>query len=61
MNDVVQDFLQYFGLDNFGSITTVGELLQSIVIVFVALIFVIVSVRIIFEMVKILTDWTRFR
>ena len=60
MSTVLTDFLEFFGIDNIYQITTVQELLTIIFIGFIALIFTIVSIRIIFEMVKIVTDYSRW-
>lgn len=61
MNEVLTEFLEFFGLDGIYSVTNAQELLTTIVVSFIALIFVIVGLRMIFELVKIVTDWSRFK
>lgn len=63
MSDVLQQFIDFFQLNSLvdGSISTVSEFLGITILAFFGLIFSIIGIRIVFELVKILTDWSRFK
>lgn len=62
MNDTVQAFLQFFLLDDIftAETVTVLDFMRGAVVAFIALIFVLVMLRFVMEIIKILTDWSRW-
>lgn len=63
MSTVLQDFIDFFNLGAFldTSSLTVGDFLGLVVVCMVALVFSCIGVRCIFEFIKIITDYNRFR
>lgn len=63
MNDVLEQFIDFFQLDGLldGSVITVSGFLGITILAFFGLIFTVIGIRIVFELVKILTDWSRFK
>ena len=63
MNDIIEDFLTFFRLDSLAdtSSLSVGDFLGLSFISFFALVFTIIGIRIVFELIKIVTDWSRFK
>lgn len=63
MGNILDDFINFFRLGdllNPGNLT-VGSFIGTTILAFFGLIFTIIGVRIIFELIKIVTDWSRFR
>ena len=63
MNEVLSDFMDFFSLGGFSdtSLLSVGDFLGLVVIALVALVFCVIGVRCVFELIKILVDYNRFR
>lgn len=63
MNDTLQAFFEFFLLSDIfsGETVTVLDFMRGSVVAFVAVIFVLCMLRFIMEIIKILTDWTRWR
>lgn len=63
MYDVLEQFIDFFQLDGLldGSISSVSGFLGITILAFFGLIFTVIGIRIVFELVKILTDWSRFK
>lgn len=63
MNNIT-DFLEFFnieGLTTMDANTTVYEFLGNITVGFISVIFTVIMVRVILEIIKIITDYNRFR
>lgn len=62
MNEYLEEFIEFFNLGGLleGGLT-VSEFLGLSIVCFMGMIFCLIGVRSIFELVKILTDWSRFR
>ena len=63
MAEYLNDFIDFFGLSTFfdGTTLTVQNALGISIVAFVGAIFTILGVRCVFELIKIVTDWGRFR
>lgn len=63
MSDVVNDFLDFFMLSELFSSEDISVLdfLKGSLVAFIALAFTLVMLRFIMEIVKIITDWVRWR
>ena len=63
MSEYLSDFIEFFGIDVFfsGTVLTVTEFLGYTIVAFIGCILTIIGIRCIFELVKIITDWSRFR
>lgn len=64
MAQFLVDFIDYFGLTNLidtSTNITVQNFLGLTIIAFIGCLFSIMGVRCIFELIKIVTDWSRFR
>ena len=63
MSYVLEQFIDFFQLDSLldGSVSSVSGFLGLTILAFFGLIFTVIGVRIVFELVKILTDWSRFK
>lgn len=62
MSDYLQDFIDFFGLsDLFTETLTVQNALGISITAFIGVIITIAGIRCIFELIKILTDWSRFK
>lgn len=56
------DFVNYFGISGFyDSTLTVQQALGMSIIAFIGCIITIAGIRCIFELIKTLTDWSKFR
>lgn len=63
MSEYINDFIEFFDLaDLFSSTTiTVQNAIGLSIVAFIGCIFTIMGVRCVFELIKIVTDWSRFR
>ena len=63
MGAYLNDFIDFFGLSAFfdGTVLTVQEILGYSIVAFLGGIFTLIGVRCVFELIKIVTDWSRFR
>ena len=63
MSQFISDFITYFNLgDLFGADpVTVQQALGITIVAFIGSLFSIMGIRCIFEMIKIVTDWSRFK
>lgn len=63
MSEYISDFIDFFNLaDLFSSNTiTVQNAIGLSIVAFIGTIFMIMGVRCVFELIKIVTDWSRFR
>lgn len=63
MGEYLNDFIEFFGLSSFfdGTVLTVQEVLGYSTVAFIGAIFTVLGVRCVFELIKIVTDWGRFR
>lgn len=63
MGDILDDFINFFRLGDILSpdSLSVGSFIGHVTLAFFGLIFTIIGVRIIFELIKIVTDWSRFK
>lgn len=62
MSSYLQDFIDFFNLDTFFTGTmTVQEVLGYSITAFLGALITIAGIRCIFEFIKIVTDWSRFK
>lgn len=63
MSQYLEDFIEFFNLEIlFGSDpVTVQQLLGVTIVGFIGSIFTIIGIRCVFELVKIVTDWSKFK
>ena len=63
MSQYLDDFIEFFNLEAlFGSDpVTVQQLLGITLVGFIGAIFTIIGIRCVFELVKIVTDWSKFK
>lgn len=63
MSEYINDFIEFFDLaDLFSSTTiTVQNAIGLSIVAFIGCIFTIMGVRCVFELIKIVTDWSRFK
>ena len=62
MSQYLTDFIEFFGLDTAISTSLdVQTFLTMITVSFLGMILTIAGIRCIFELIKILTDWSKFR
>lgn len=63
MSQYLNDFIQFFNLDAFYSSTpiTVQQTIGLSITAFIGAIFTIMGIRCVFELIKIVTDWSKFR
>lgn len=62
MSSYLQDFIDFFNLDTFFTGTmTVQEVIGYSITAFIGAIITIAGIRCIFELIKIVTDWSRFK
>lgn len=64
MAEFLEEFIDFFGLTNLVDATstiTVQNFLGITVIAFIGCFFSIMGVRCVFELIKIVTDWSRFK
>lgn len=62
MSQYLTDFIEFFGLDTALSTTLdVQTFLTMITVSFLGMILTIAGIRCIFELIKILTDWSKFK
>ena len=63
MSQYLQDFIDFFDLADFfgSSVLTVQNVIGLSIVAFIGCIFTIMGVRCIFELIKIVTDWSKFR
>lgn len=63
MSEYIIDFVEFFGLGPFidGTSLTVTQFLGCTIIAFIGCILTIIGIRCIFEIIKIVTDWSKFR
>ena len=63
MSQIVEDFLDFFslsGLYNMSSEITVSEFLGLVICAFFAMVFTIVGIRAVIELIKIISDQSKF-
>lgn len=62
MSEYLQDFIDFFNLSTFFTGTmTVQEVLGYSITAFIGCIITIAGIRCVFELIKIVTDWSKFR
>lgn len=63
MSSYLSDFIDFFGLSSFfdGTVLSVQQILGYSIIAFLGGIFTLIGVRCVFELIKIVTDWGRFK
>lgn len=62
MSQSLTDFIDFFGLSDFFSSTlSVQQVLGLSITAFIGAVITIAGIRCIFELIKILTDWSRFK
>ena len=63
MGEYLNDFIDFFNLSSFfdGTVLTVQNALGLSIIAFIGAIFTILGFRAVFELIKIVTDWGRFK
>lgn len=63
MAEYLNDFIEFFGLSAFtdGTVLTVQDVLGLSIVAMLGAIFTLLGVRCVFELIKIVTDWGRFR
>ena len=62
MSQALTDFVEFFGIDMlFQNTVTVQVLLTLIITSFIGCIITVAGIRCIFELIKILTDWSKFK
>lgn len=62
MSEFLQDFIDFFNLGDFFTETlTVQNALGYTIVAFCGLIITIAGIRCIFELIKIVTDWSNFK
>lgn len=62
MSSYLQDFIDFFGVSDFFTETlTVQQVLGLSITAFIGALITIAGIRCIFELIKILTDWSKFK
>lgn len=63
MSEYLNDFIDFFGLSAFtdGTVLTVQNVIGLSLIAMLGAVFTLLGVRCIFELIKIVTDWSRFK
>ena len=63
MSQYLEDFIEFFNLDSFYSSTaiTVQQALGLSITAFIGAIFTIMGIRCVFELIKVVTDWSKFK
>lgn len=64
MSEYLLEFIDFFGLDTLltgSSDPSLYQVIGLISIAFIGCIFAIMGVRCVFELIKIVTDWSRFK
>lgn len=62
MSQYLSDFIDFFGLDVFFESTlTVQEVLGYSIVAFIGAVITVAGIRCIFELIKIVTDWSKFK
>lgn len=62
MSEYLTDFIEFFGIDSLLTETlTVQNVLGITIIAFIGGVITVAGIRCIFELIKILTDWSRFK
>lgn len=62
MSEYLQDFIDFFGMsDLFTETLTVQNVLGISITAFIGAVITVAGIRCIFELIKIVTDWSRFR
>ncbi len=62
MSEYLQDFIDFFGYsDIFTETLTVQQVLGYSITAFIGAIITIAGIRCIFELIKTVTDWSKFR
>lgn len=62
MSEYLTDFIEFFGLDPlFTETLTVQNVLGLSITAFIGAVITVAGIRCIFELIKILTDWSRFK
>lgn len=62
MSEYLQDFIDFFGIsDIFTEILTVQNVIGISITAFIGAVITVAGIRVIFELIKILTDWSNFK
>ena len=63
MSQYLEDFIQFFNLDAFYGTTpiTVQQAIGLSITAFIGALFTIMGIRCVFELIKIVTDWSKFK
>ena len=63
MSNALSEFIDFFGLDVFfdGSVLTVQNVIGYSILAFIGGLITLLGIRCIFELIKIVTDWSRFK
>lgn len=63
MGEYINDFIEFFGLSGFtdGTVLTVQNVIGMSLIAMLGAVFTLLGIRCVFELIKIVTDWGRFR
>lgn len=64
MSEYLQEFIDFFGLDMLltgSNDPSLYQVIGLITVAFIGAIFAIMGVRCVFELIKIVTDWSRFK
>lgn len=62
MSTYLQDFIDFFGIsDIFTETLTVQNVIGISITAFIGAIITVAGIRVIFELIKILTDWSNFK
>lgn len=63
MAEYLNDFIEFFGLSTFtdGTVLTVQNVIGLSLVAMLGAVFTLLGVRCVFELIKIVTDWGRFR
>lgn len=62
MSQYLTDFIEFFGIDTlFSSAVTVQEMIAYTTVAFIGAVITVAGIRCVFELIKIITDWSRFK
>lgn len=62
MSQYLTDFIEFFGIDTlFSSTVTVQEMIAYTTVAFIGAVITVAGIRCVFELIKIITDWSRFK
>lgn len=62
MSEYLSDFIEFFGIDTlFNTAVTVQELIAYTTVAFIGAVITVAGIRCVFELIKIITDWSRFK